>query len=324
MRYWIVPSIFNPIPKLRDLTTVYSGVLAERISILQLLKIIHTRLVVSLPSIRQSFVCDGGVGYLLTLSSKSRNDKDIAESIFDILLILLVSSRFKEIASKHDYISLLLIHESSIHQCIEEVSTLHKDNENIRYQANELQRALKQANAKLVLYRFQEAKRAFQLHLMPEVYQRAKSLDRKDRGVVDYESEYGIASMVKGMRNHVDNSEIQSQGLQLLTTYMEDELLFPSLIPFLNIDFIFVVISALRSNTSQLRLTAMTLLFKLTSNPNFITFFCENGGCCAFLELSKSYHRARNQLLQSSLWVLSNLCSQGKIICPFKHHLVVE
>lgn len=318
MSSWIVPSIFNPIPKLRNLSTVYSGALAERISILQLLKIIHKRLVVSLPSIRQSFVRDGGVGYLLTLLSKSRDDKDVAESIFDILLLLLllVSSRFKEIASKHDYLSLLLIHESSIYQCIEEVSTLHKDNENIMYEANELQRALKQANAKLVLYRFQEAKRAFQLHLMPEVYQRAKSLNRKDRGVVDDESEYGIASMVTGMRNHVDNSEIQSQGLQLLTTYMEDELLFPSLIPFLNIDFIFVVISALRSNTSQLRLTAMTLLFKLTSNPNFITFFCENGGCCAFLELSKSYHHARNQLLQSSLWVLSNLCSQGKIICP--------
>lgn len=311
MRYWIIRSIFNPIDKLGDLSTTYSGLFIERISILILLKIIHTRLMISVMGMRHSFVRDGGVGYLLTLSNVSRHEKDISEGIFDILLVLSTYCRFNEIGSKKDYLSLLFIHESSILHCIQEVTKLHNDNENIRFQANELLRVLKQANEKLVLNRFQEATRAFQLHLMPGVYQRAKSSDRTDPRLLD-DSKHDIASLVNDMKNHFDNIEIQLQGFRLLTTYIDDELLFSTIDPFLTIDFNSVVISALKSKISQLRLIAMMLLLKLTTNPTFNTFFSENGGCCAFLALLRSYNGKKLQ--QLSLWVLSNLCSQGEII----------
>lgn len=306
----ITLSIFNPMDKLRYLSTTYRGTLAQKMSTLKLLKIIHKRIMISVTSMRYSFVRDGGVGYLLTLSNTSRHDRDISEIVFEILLVLLTCSRRKEIGSRNDYLPLLFVHESTILECIHEVTTLHKEKENLRFQANEILRDLKHASEKLVLHRFQDVTRAFQFHLMPHVYQMARASDHNINDLID-KHKYDISTLVKDMRNHFDNTEIQTQGFRLLTTYIDDELLFPSLDPFLSVDFISVVFSALLTkSSSHLRLSVMMLLLKLTTNSNFITYFSENNGCSAFLAISKT--QFGNDLQQLSLLVLSNLCSEGE------------
>mmetsp|Transcript_7061 Transcript_7061/g.13313 ORF Transcript_7061/g.13313 Transcript_7061/m.13313 type:complete len:321 (-) Transcript_7061:50-1012(-) len=302
--------IFNPMDKLRYLSTTYRGTLAQKMSALKLLKIIHKRMMISMIRMRYSFVRDGGVGYLLTLSNQSRQDRDISEIVFEILLVLLTCSRRNEIGSRNDYLPLFFLHESTILECIHEVTTLHKEKENLRFQANEILRDLKHASEKIVLHRFQDVTRAFQLHLMPHVYQMAKASDQNVNDLID-KRKYDISTLVKDMRNHFDNTEIQTQGFRLLTTYIDDELLFPSLDPFFSVDFISVVFSALMTkSSSHLRLIPLMLLLKLTANSNFITYFSEHNGCSAFLAISKT--QFGNDLQQLSLWVLSNLCSEGE------------
>jgi hypothetical protein len=256
-------------------------------------------------NLRKKFVEHGGVELLLRISQISCDDGDVIEVVLDIMLLLL-NYRSRNVKNNNEHFSSLFMHESSILECLLVVTNRHNRNQNIMFQSNELFNLLKEKGERVVLRRYGEVHRAFQLRLMPEVYQEAKAAEGE---VIDGTKKYRLENLVNDMTKHLEHEEIQLKGFKLLTTYVQDDFLFTNIYPFDSKDFMLVVNSVLNSNPSRYHTIAMRLLLRLTSLPVFSRYFAEHGGCDALLKFLKM----TNHFQQISLWILSNLCLEGTL-----------
>lgn len=256
---------------------------------------------------------------LLEVLERSNGDLSIAKKIIQVLILLLKSEEKQVGHLESDNSCALAISRLGKQELLTRVFELHKADEDVRDQEREIRKALTLASVRVSLNEINKVKRAVDLGITTEVYQKAQSftiapIHSKDNQVIGGISD--ISLVITHMQKHLKQSDILNAGLQVVAQYIEsakENILFD---PFFSEAFIMIMNTALMSeqSTRSHQQLAITILLALTSKEQFCRVFVEHDGCELILKVlrNESPQGLAEELHQIGLWTISNLCEEGK------------
>lgn len=258
---------------------------------------------------------------LLEVLERSNGDLSIAKKILQVLIFLLKYEEKRAGGLESDNSCALAMGKQEL---LTRVFVCFKADEDVRDQEREIRKALSLANARVSLNEINKVKRAVDLGISTEVYQKAQSsaypaqrmhtivpIHSKDQQVFGGVSD--ITLVIMHTQKHLKRSDILNAGLEVIAQYIEsakEDRLFD---PFFSKAFIMImntVVVSEQSTRSQQQL-AITILLALTSKEKFCQFFGENNGCEQLLKVLHTQALAE-ELHQIGVWTISNLCKEGK------------
>ena len=235
---------------------------------------------------------------LLEVLERSNGDLSIAKKIIQVLILLLKSEEKQVGDLESDNSCALAIHRLGKQELLTRVFELHKADEDVRDKEREIRKSLSLANVRVSLNEINKVKRAVDLGITTEVYQKAQSsanpaqrmqtiapIHSKDHQIIGGVSD--ISLVITHTQKHLKRSDILNAGLKAVAQYIEsakEDILFD---PFFSKAFIMIMNTALvseQSTRSQQQL-ATTILLALTSKERFCHFFGENNGCELILRM---------------------------------------
>jgi len=314
--------------RLEDLSQ-RNEILEHRDEVCNAIDCLFTRLSLPIFHHRAPFLINGGIRILLLVLSSCNGERQVSESIFNILVLLLNFDKNKRKnggGTEDGQKTAMAIHSSGMTEIIKEVFELHHKDEDLRTLGKVIVKDLIRAGAKNAALVIDQVGRAFDLGISLSVYRKAQlstTTNDQTEGSIIYTHEddaaestrqMDVALVLAEMEKYLEHEGVQKRGLKVIATYVAQEPIGGHLEPLVNESFVSMIIAAISSTQFYLQQLALSILMKLTceSSPLSIVF-ADQGGCNKLLRiLDSGGDGLPYDLHQLALWTLANLCSEGK------------
>ena len=262
---------------------------------------------------------------LLKVLELSNGDLSAGKKILQVLILLLKYEEKRACNLESDNSCALAIHRLGKEELLTRVFKLHKADEDVRDHEREIRKSLILVNARVSLSEINKVRRAVDLGITTEVYQKAQSsanpahrmqsivpIHSKDHHVCDGASD--ISLVITHTQKHLKRSDILTAGLKVVAKYIENAKGDILIDPFFSKAFILIINTALVSEKISQQQLAITIVLALTSKDRFCRFFGKNQGCEQLLKVlrNEGTQALAEKLHQIALWTISNLCKEGK------------